>query len=42
MNNLTRVATTRAQINCPRIARENVWIAAICGAIIGIMLGVSV
>ena len=42
MNNLTRVATIRAQINCPRIARENVWIAAICGAIIGIMLGVSV
>lgn len=42
MNRLTNVATIRAEVNCPRIARENVWIAIICGSVIGIMLGVSV
>ena len=42
MNNLTRVATIRAEVNCPRVIRENMWIAAICGSIIGIMLGFSV
>ena len=42
MNKLTRVATIRAEINCPRVARENVWIAIICGSIIGAMLGFSI
>ena len=42
MNKLTRVATIRAEVNCPRVIRENMLIAIVCGSIIGIMLGVSI
>lgn len=42
MNQLTRVATIRAEVNCPRVIRENMWIAIVCGSIIGAMFGFSI
>lgn len=40
MNRLTQVATDR--IDHKKVIRSNYWIAAVCGSIIGIMLGLSI
>ena len=42
MNYLTRAAKIRAELTCPRIARENMVIAVVCGIILGAMFGFSV
>lgn len=42
MNRLTQAATIRAEVNCPRVIRENYLIVIIGGIIIGSMLGLAV